>query len=261
MTAMTLVAALASFVFLPLSQALIDALGWRDALIVLAGILAVATVPLHALVLRARRPRGRGSATHAARASVAAGTALRSPPFWLLSIAFFLASLSAIAMTVHTIPFLIERGHGPAFAAFAVGLVGVSQIPGRLLFAPIAARWPRPHATAALFVLIAAGIAVIVSAAADWAILAGLVLLGMGNGMGTLARATAIADLYGARAYGTIASVAAAMTTTARAAGPVAAALYAAVVGYGALLWTLAALAALAAALAFRAEYSRPPIR
>lgn len=253
MTAMTLVAALASFVFLPLSQALIDARGWRDALIVLAGILAVATVPLHALVLRAPNLEARRR-KRSAQASVVAGAALRSRPFWLLSIAFFLASLAAIAMTVHTIPFLLERGHSPGFASFALGLVGVSQIPGRLLFAPIVASWPRPHAMAALFVLMAAGIAVIVSVAADWAILAGLVLLGMGNGMGTLARATAIADLYGARAYGTIASVAAAMTTTARAAGPVAAALYAALVGYGALLWTLAALAALAATLAFRAE-------
>ena len=33
MTAMTLVAALASFIFLPLTQALIDAHGWRDALV------------------------------------------------------------------------------------------------------------------------------------------------------------------------------------------------------------------------------------
>ena len=40
MTAMTLVAAVASFIFLPLSQALIDAHGWRDALLILAGVLA-----------------------------------------------------------------------------------------------------------------------------------------------------------------------------------------------------------------------------
>ena len=39
-------------------------------------------------------------------------------------------------MMVLAIPFLLERGHGPRFAAFAVGLIGVSQIPGRLLFAP-----------------------------------------------------------------------------------------------------------------------------
>ena len=56
MTAMTLVAALASFIFLPLSQALIDAHGWRDALVILAVVLAIVTIPLHALVLRPAPP-------------------------------------------------------------------------------------------------------------------------------------------------------------------------------------------------------------
>ena len=60
MTAMTLVAALASFIFLPLSQALIDAYGWRDALLRPRRRSSPSiTVPLHALVLRpapARQP-------------------------------------------------------------------------------------------------------------------------------------------------------------------------------------------------------------
>jgi MFS family permease len=255
MTAMTLVAALASFIFLPLSQALIDAYGWRVALGILAVILAVVTVPLHALVLRPG-PAIQQSNHVTATPSVPAAHALRSAPFWLLSVAFFLASIAAIAMTVHTIPFLLERGHGAGFAAFAVGLIGISQIPGRLLFGPIAARLPRAEATAAVLALIATGIVVVVSVDATWAVLVGLVLLGMGNGMGTLARATAIADLYGPAAYGTIASVAASMTTAARAGGPVAAAVLAAATGYTALLWTLAALAAVAGGLAYHAERS-----
>jgi predicted MFS family arabinose efflux permease len=251
MTAMTLVAALASFIFLPLSQALIDAHGWRDALLILAGVLAAVTVPLHAFVLR---PAPAGARRHDAGPSMPAGQVLRSLAFWLLSAAFVLASLSTIAMTVFAIPFLLERGHSAAFAAFAVGLVGVSQIPGRLLFAPLAARLPRAEAAAGVFALIAIGVIVVVSLHSTAAVIAGLVLLGMGNGMATLARATAIADLYGATAYGTIAGVAGGLTTAARAAGPFAAALYAAVVGYTTLLWTLAALAVAAAALAHRAE-------
>lgn len=71
-------------------------------------------------------------------------------------------------------------------------------------------------------------------------------MLGMGNGMTTLVRGTAMADLYGRRDYGTLGSVAALLTTGARAAGPVAAVLWAEAVGYGALLWTLVALAAAA---------------
>lgn len=251
MTAMTLAGALASFVFLPVSQALIDAYGWRDALVVLAIVLAVITVPLHALVLR---PAPSQRAVAAASASVPASRALRSTPFWLLSVAFFLASVAAIAMTVHTIPFLLGRGYDAGFAALAVGLIGVAQIPGRLLVAPLADRWPRPAATASLFVLVAAGIGVLVLVPATWAVVTGLVLLGMGNGMATLTRATAIADLFGPGAYGTIAGIAAAMTTAARAGGPVLAALYAAALGYGALLATLAGLAAAAAVLAFTAE-------
>jgi len=258
MTAMTLVAALASFIFMPLSQALIDAHGWRDALIALALILAVITVPLHVLVLRPAPPADgeRAALATAAGPSVTASEALRSAPFWLLSVAFILASLASFAMAVHAIAFLLERGTSPAVAAFAVGLVGISQIPGRLLFAPLAARLSRPVATASVFVLIGLGVAVVVSVDASAAIVVGLVLLGMGNGMATLARATAIADLYGLGAYGTIAAVAGAMTTGARALGPVAGAFYAALFGYVALLWTLAALAFVAAALAWRAEHA-----
>lgn len=247
MTALTLVSALASFIFLPLSQTLIDAYGWRDALLVLAAILALITVPLHAVVLR---PAPRSERLHADHGSTAAREALRSLPFWLLSMAFVLAALSAFAMVVFAIPFLIERGHSPSFAAFAVGLVGVSQIPGRLIFAPLTARLPRACATGTVLGLIGVGGVVIVTSHSTGTVIAGFVLLGMGNGMATLARATSIADLYGPAAYGTIGAVAGGMITVARAAGPFTAAVYSAAVGYTTLMWTLAALALAAAALA-----------
>jgi hypothetical protein len=102
----------------------------------------------------------------------------------------------------------------------------------------------------------AIGVARIVSAGGTGAVVAGLVVLGMGNGMATLARAIAIAELCGARSYGTIASVAASMTTASRATAPVAAAVYAGLLGYPALLGTLAALAVAAAFLACQAEHA-----
>ena len=142
MTTMTLAGALASFIFLPLSQALIQHTGWRDALLVLAGILAVTTVPLHAAVLR-QAPRGMVRRHVHKRARFV----LRTRGFWLLSTAFFLGSFAAIAMTIHAIPFLVTNGHSPAFAAFAVGLIGVSQIPGRLLFRRSLGACPPRHSS------------------------------------------------------------------------------------------------------------------
>jgi MFS family permease len=251
MTALTLVAALASFIFLPLSQALIAAHGWRDALLILAGVLAAVTVPLHALTLRPAPVRPREPGRHP---GAEARRVLRSQPFWLLTAAFFVATATGIAMTIHAIPYLLERGYSPAFAAFAVGLVGVSQIPGRLVFAPLAARLPPRLTLPGVFALIALGIAILDTVSGSALVIAGLVLLGMGNGMTTLARATVIADRYGSAAYGAIAGVAAFATTAARAVGPVAAAAYAAATGYPTLLWTLVALTVVAGVLAYRSE-------
>jgi predicted MFS family arabinose efflux permease len=251
MTAMTLVAALASFIFLPLAQALIDALGWRDALIVLAVVLAVVTIPLHAVALRAApaQPRTR-------LRSAGAREAVRSASFWLLSSAFFLATVAGIAVVVQGIPFLLERGYGTGFAAFAIGLIGVSQIPGRIVFAAVGARVAEPWSSVTVFALIAAGVLLVVGIDAPAAVVIGMILLGMGNGMATLARATAIADRYGTAAYGAIASVMGAGTMSARAVAPVAAAAWAATVGYGSMLLTLGGLAVLAGLLALAAERS-----
>jgi predicted MFS family arabinose efflux permease len=251
LTALTLVAALASFIFLPLSQALIEANGWRDALVILAVILAAITVPLHAIALR-RPPRAHVESSPTR--STATSDALRTVPFWLLTGAFFLGTFAGTAMVVHLVVFLLRDGESAAFAALATGLIGVMQIPGRLLFGPLASRTPRAVATASIFLAVAAGVAVIVAVEARAAILAGVVLLGMGNGMTTLARATAIADLYGPASYGAIGGVAASATTGARAAGPLLGALWAAAVGYHALLWTFVGLAVAAAAMAYVAE-------
>ncbi len=57
------------------------------------------------------RVRAGTRAAPAAEPSVTSCRGAAPGPFWLLSLAFFLASIAAIAMTVHAIPFLLERGH------------------------------------------------------------------------------------------------------------------------------------------------------
>jgi MFS family permease len=260
LTALTLVAALSSFIFLPLSQALIDAFGWRDALLVLAGVLAVITVPLHALVLR---PATNASAEAHADAdattpSVPASRALRSRGFWLLSGAFCLGTVTGFGTVVYGVVYLLEEGHDPAFAAFAVGLVGISQIPGRLLFVLLAGRLTPPRAMAVVFGFIAAGIGLLAAAPSTAPALVAFVLLGIGNGMTTLARATVLADVYGARDYGTIAGVAAGLTTGARAIGPVTAAVMAAALGSTPMLAAFGGVSAIAAVLAHRGIAEAP---
>ncbi|MFQ3648534.1 MAG: MFS transporter, partial [Anaerolinea sp.] len=59
LTAVTIGGGLASVVFVPLTNALVTAGGWREALVALAVVLALITIPLHVLVLR-RHPSDLG---------------------------------------------------------------------------------------------------------------------------------------------------------------------------------------------------------
>jgi len=61
----TLVAALASTIFMPFEAWLVGRLGWRGALAALAMILAVPTIPIHAFVLRRPSRHGGRSADEA----------------------------------------------------------------------------------------------------------------------------------------------------------------------------------------------------
>jgi MFS family permease len=265
LTAVTLVGGWASFVFSPLSNWLIDAQGWRHALITLALILAAATIPLHAFFLRPAPKHDEQEApalvpgdppAPLAEPQVDTEAAVSSSAFWYLIAAFVLSSFAISAIAVHLIPYLLEGGRSARFAAFAAGLMGLMQVPGRIVFAGAAAILPRRYEASAVFLLQGAGLAVLAATTAAPGAIAAVCLFGMGNGMATLVRATAIADAYGSAFYGSIAGIAAACATGARAVAPVvAAAAYVAFNGYEPLLWLLvvtSVVAALAARLANR---------
>jgi MFS family permease len=263
LTAVTLMGGFASFVFSPLSNWLIDAQGWRDALITLAIILAAATVPLHGLFLR-RAPEhaapaaalapGDSPATLPER-QVAAAAAVRSSAFWYLTAAFVLSAFAISAVAVHLIPYLLEGGRSAGFAALAAGLMGLMQVPGRVVFAGVARALPQLYEAPAVFLLQGAGLAVLAATTAAPGVIVAVCLFGMGNGMATLVRATALAEAYGSAFYGSIAGLAAACATGARAVAPVAAAaLYVAFNGYAPLLWLLVAGSLLAALSAWQAN-------
>jgi MFS family permease len=240
---LTLAAGLASTIFMPIEAWLLERLGWRATLLTLAVVLGAVTIPLHALVLR---PAPKPATTNADGTAVARvpGIALhaasRTAVFWVLAVAFVMSNFATVSVTVHLIPYLVDRGYGPAIAAATIGWMGAMQLPGRLFFVPVA-RWLGPRwVTAGVFFAQAAGVAIITLV---W--LAGIgpiiVLLGAANGMGTLARATVVAEVFGRRHYGSISGALAVGANGARAIGPVGASLLTLALGsYDTVFLTLA---------------------
>ena len=222
----TLVAALASTIFMPLEAWLLVRLGWRTALATLALILALITIPIHALVLRPSPHRRARAATGTVDVpGLPLGAAARTGVFWVLAAAFFVGNFTTNSVTVHLIPYLTPRGYSPALAASMIGWMGAMQLPARLVFAPLTRYFGHATVTALIFFTQAAALIQLAFAARLPTLAPMVVILGAANGMSTLARATTIAELFGPQHYGTISGAVALGANGARALAPVGAAL------------------------------------
>jgi MFS family permease len=259
LTVLTFIAGLASVIYIPLAGWLVQRQGWRGALCTLAAVLAVGTIPLHAIALR-RRPEDLGltpdgapasmpeqTVERAAASGVPLGAALRDAAFWWLSTAFFLGQLATAAVAVHLVPYLIDGGYDPEFAAVTAGLIGVMALPGRLIFTPLGDRLPRHQVTACLFLVQTVALLVLLLAHSVAGVYAFVILFGIGFGAMTPARAALVADLYGPTNYGQINGVLALFVTGSRALAPVSAgAVHDWAGSYGAMLWGLLVASAIA---------------
>lgn len=123
---------LASTVFAPITAALADHFSWRTTYAILAAILALNTVPAHALALRAPWPPPPEPPTHATSSNKQDTVAL-SRSFLLLAAAFALSGFAVYAVVIGLVPLLAERGASSTTAAWALGRGGAGQTLGRTL--------------------------------------------------------------------------------------------------------------------------------
>ena len=217
LTVVTLVAGLASTVFYPLSAWLLATLGWREALVALAAILAVATIPLHALVLRPA-PRHQ---VEAHEPSLSLGEALRHPSFRWLAVGFFCYALG-IGVNVHLVPLLLTRGFDLGTAAALAGGVGVMQLVGRIFLAPLERTFSPTAVIVGVYALQPAAMLLLLAGGPMALVVVFVMLFGAGRGADTIIRNTAVARHYGPRRFASIQGVLSFVITFAWAGGPVA---------------------------------------
>lgn len=265
-TLLTLFGGFASTVFWPLTTALIEWLGWRDAVVVLAAVNLLVCVPLHALLL----PRGAAGAPvaqpEAAGAPVVSRAAhadwQRSPAFYGLALAYVGHALVISGLAVHLIALLGERGLDATTVAWIGALIGPMQVAGRIAELAVSGRMSAIQVGRVAVLLLPAALLVLWVADAHIALLVLFaVLYGAGNGTMTVVRGTVPVELFGRERYGTITGLLAAPSLIARAAGPtVVALIWAGSGGYDETLLWLAGVGALGAAV-FLVGVRKPVIR
>jgi MFS family permease len=178
---------------------------------------------------------------------MAVGEVLRHASFRWLVLAFWLTTLATIAVGVHLVPYLEDRGYDPTFAAAVTGLVGAMQVLARLILAPFGERTsPRVLAVAVLS-LLPMSLLVLLLVRTTPGVFAFVALFGAARGTTTLIRPTLLADLYGRAQYASIAGILQFALSLAQAIAPFGAgAAYDALHSYEPILWTLLLISSLA---------------
>ena len=219
-TILTIFGALASTVFWPLSHLLMQAWGWRVTCVIYAALQLALCLPLHLVFV----PRGRGPGDATAQAgdtearrSSAFGTArLR----WLMA-GFALASFAFSVIAVHIVTLLTTAGLTAAQAVTLAMLVGPMQVAGRLAELALAKRMRAVTVGLGTFLLmlVALGSLLQVNGPGVFALIF-VVAYGWGNGIFTIVRGTAPAELFGRDGLGGLLGYLSRAALYARAAAP-----------------------------------------
>jgi MFS family permease len=260
LTTLTLAAGFASTIFAPLTAALLDHLTWRETYLTLAVVLAVVTIPLHALCLTPPWTKTRQQAQAPAGPNPQAANVLRNRGFLILTAAMAVAGFGMFAATVNLVPLLTDRGMSTHLAALTLGLCGAGQVLGRLGYPQLSERISMRTRTLAVLAAGAASILILgLLSGPQAALITASIVAGAVRGLFTLLQATAVADRWGTRSFGRINGVFTAPITIAGALAPGGGVLLADLTGgYSTSLTILAALTFAAAVGAASATLATP---
>jgi MFS family permease len=218
---LTFLGGLASTVFIPLFAWWMDLWGWRQALWALAALQFFICAPLHAWLLQGAPRKVLESAAHDAVQPASVREHLRRVPFWLLALFMVLSMSVTSALPAHMIALLQESGLSPAWVIAIPAAIGVIQVLGRLVLFVFERYWDVHAANRWIPTLIPAGVlALLIGGLSPIASLVFVVLYGLGNGMNTIVKGTAMAQYVSRQHVGQLNGLLGMPIALARAAAP-----------------------------------------
>ncbi len=149
------------FLFAPISQGLIDAYGWSDALVYIG--IAMLAVPLLAIPLVGNAKSGQLSQAVAEQSMRdALREALGHRSYLLLTAGFFVCGFQVAFITAHFPAYLGDIGIAPRYAVISIALIGFFNIIGSLASGIIGQRYSKPIFLAVIYIVRAVAIAIFV---------------------------------------------------------------------------------------------------
>ena len=212
-----------ALVMVPLTQLLIDQVGWRWTYVVTGSLLLLVLVPANALFQR-RAPQdvgqfpdgddappaespGRHSAKHAAQRDWTLGEAARSFPFWCITIGHLALGTALFLINTHVIAHFVAVGYEKLAASFYFGLIGFIRIGATIVWGSISDRLGRSEAYGVATLVTALGVGGMIAMTVDaplWLVYLAILLYGIGHSAGNPTYGAVIGDIFSGRKIGLI---------------------------------------------------------
>jgi len=131
------------FIYAPISQGLIDALGWSDSLLVLAAIMLI--IPVLAVPLRGNSSTSKIATTEFEQSfREALLEAISHKGYLLLTAGFFVCGFQVAFITAHFPAYISDLGIASKWAVVAISLIGFFNIIGSLGSGYIGQKYSKP---------------------------------------------------------------------------------------------------------------------
>ncbi len=221
-TFVTLLGGLASTVFWPLTTLMLAHFGWRGAFVGLALLQLVGCFLCYLAFLPRGLPARLSVRPAGTEERMSVATLLRSRPFVLLAISFTLQSIVLAGLAAHIIALFSASGVSVAMGLLAASSIGIMQVVGRIVLLLAGSQMkPSTTATVVVWLMPTAVVTLLAVAVSPWFIFLYAFLFGSGNGMMTIVKGTATADLISRDRVAMLNGVLATPTAIARAVGPI----------------------------------------
>jgi sugar phosphate permease len=217
--------ALGAIALAPLTNFVIETASWRVSYVVL-GVITLICCVLPVMLVMKTRPQDMGLlpdgeqpvavtaselATNPAEASAGpvelewtTSTALRTMPYWLMLVAFFLANMAIAGVLQHEKKFLEDVGIAEATAAFALGFTGGIGGVGKLTFGFLADKITAKIGVLICFALQLVGVVLLLNTESEVMMWVFAIVFGFAMGGNVALQPLIVGDFFGIASFATI---------------------------------------------------------
>jgi MFS family permease len=212
-----------ALIMVPVTQLLIDAVGWRWTYAVTGGVMLLLLVPANALFQR-RSPQdvgqfpdgdtapaseipGRRAAQQKARRDWTLGEAARSFPFWCITVGHLALGTALFMINTHVIAHFVAVGYEKLAASFYFGLIGFIRIGATIVWGSVSDRLGRSEAYGIATLVTALGVGCMIAmtfGAPLWLVYLTIALYGIGHSAGNPTYGAVIGDIFSGQKIGLI---------------------------------------------------------